>query len=199
MFAAASPADEFHLPICLDPSHATLRPRRDAVAESSTSLWDVPLEGVLRLDTLTTGCNPPVANPAPPPAAAQAHYRDLHGHLDLTQCLQSLAQPQLRVVSINCGGLRDKLPGLVRILTFVDPDVALLQEVACVVPAHDLPASFTAWWSPGLQCPMPMARQRCDPPPGGEFELWALLSLSPPVAGYKPMSIGNQHPPLTRG
>ena len=153
MLAAASPSSQFHLPICLDPSHATLRPRRTAVAESSTSLWDIPLAGVLRLDVLAGSCELPEPNPVPPPLAAQSYYRGLHGILSLPRCLQPQDPPHLRVVSINCGGLRDKLPGLARILALTDADVILLQEVACTVHPHDLPAYLTAWWSLGPQRP----------------------------------------------
>ena len=147
MIATDSPSTAFALRICSNTAHSTFRPRRDAVFQSATALWDAPQDGVLLLDSFTDTCIPVLALPRPPSAAATTHFLEHHTTLDLSSCLRSVDQPHLRLLTINCGGLREKLPQLLRLLSVTDADVILLQEVSVTVHPRDLPAHLATWWS----------------------------------------------------
>ena len=101
-----------------------------AAALCSSASGALPVEGVFEFPALgVPQCSPPEAPtvvPDPPGSHGLRTWLDSLGvsKLDLSAPLDS----QLVVLSVNAGGLADKLHRLMALLFHVEPDVVLIQE-----------------------------------------------------------------------
>ena len=138
-----------HLPICCNVATLPHRPRKESVVWSTATLWDTPQRGCLTFDTLAAGCSLRADEPHPPSWSATEAARLSNPTLRLDDALRSAPYPELRVVTVNCGGLRGKVPQLLRILVYTNADIILLQEVGMTAPCADIPAKYLSWWSVG--------------------------------------------------
>lgn len=142
-------------PYASDPHHccwttpSSIPLTSEAASRSSVNAGGQPLLGVLPTSTLRRSqCSP---DPPPPPTPLS---RRLLRHMPLAHSppTTSTAPPApLRILSINCGGAAAKLPRLVALLMYVDPDIICLQEAAALPPADLQGLPYRTWHGPPIR------------------------------------------------
>jgi endonuclease/exonuclease/phosphatase family metal-dependent hydrolase len=167
---------------------------------SSVGLANSSVPGVLPTSQLrSTHCEPCVIPTLDPLCAGP--LRLAYDHIVPDSKLSDYDPGPIRLLSVNCGGLADKLPRLVALLLHTDADIVCLQEAATLNATALAGLPFLQWAGPkvrggGLVVLLHHRRVTVHPrPPRIEIHEHAIVVTVAALGGGGHLSVANVHLP----